>query len=120
MRITTLALIAAAAAVATIAVPATAHADSNSSFSFQSPPGNIGCEMFTGGAVCTIRDHTWAAPPPAGGDCQYGGYELKLFQGDPPCVGVWPNQIFLYPPPTLACGQTHTVGTMTSRVRLRA
>ena len=107
---------------ATIALPATAHATVNE-YQFQSPSGNIGCEMIdegngTVGAVCKVRDRTWVAPPPGGGRwCQYAGTDLKLFQGETPCVGVWPNQIWLLQDwnelATLAYGQTHTIGTIT-------
>jgi hypothetical protein len=118
-KIRTLALIAPAMVAATIALPATAHA--SNSYQFQSPSGNVGCEMWeqdgTFSAVCQLRDHTWAAPPPSG-DCHYGGYDLKLLRGGMPCAGVWPGgEIWLLQQsnelPTLAYGQTHTVGTIT-------
>ena len=77
----------------------------------------IGADNGTGSAVCKLQDHTWVAPPPAGGDCEYSGHDLKLSQGHVPCAGVWPSQIFLMPyydkVPTLSYGQTHTVGTIT-------
>jgi hypothetical protein len=91
-KIATLALIAPAVVAATIALPATAHA--SNSYQFQSPSGNVGCEMWeedgTFSVVCQLHDHTWAAPPPSG-DCQYGGYDLKLLRGGMPCAGVWPG-----------------------------
>jgi hypothetical protein len=126
-RITKLALIAAATAVATIAVPATARADViKDSYIFQSPSGNIGCEMQdrddgTGVAVCKIHDRTWLSPPP-GGDCRFAGQDLILYrsgvtdQSPAACVGVYPSQIWLaldYNKVTLAYGQTHSVGPFT-------
>ena len=118
-KITLLPLIAAATVAATVALPATAHA--SNAFQFQSPSGNIGCEMWEEdgkfSAVCQLHDHTWAAPA-ASGDCQSGGYDLKLLRDGMPCAGVWPGgQIWLQQQsnalPTLAYGQTHTVGTIT-------
>jgi hypothetical protein len=108
---------------ATIALPATAHA-TVTGYDFQSPSGNIGCEMEDEGngtivAVCKAHDHTWVAPSAAGGGqwCQDAGTDLKLFQGGTACAGVWPNQIWLQQDlgalPTLAYGQTHTIGTIT-------
>ena len=49
---------------------------------------------------------------------QSGGYDLKLLRDGMPCAGVWPGgQIWLQQQsnalPTLAYGQTHTVGTIT-------
>jgi hypothetical protein len=123
MKATKSAVIAAATVAATIALPATGRADSY--YYFQSPSGNIACDMSTGdnGAgdpVCKIKDHTWEVPVEpvaAGGTCEYSGPDLKLFQGAPPCAGVWPSQIWMLHDnntlPTLAYGQTHSVGVMT-------
>jgi hypothetical protein len=116
----TVAAVWLSAAAATIGLAAPAHADTYNYF--QSPSGNIACEMIgaddgAGSAVCKLKDHAWVAPPPAGGDCEYSGYDLKLFQGNLPCAGVWPSQIFLLEQygglQTLSYGQTHTVGTIT-------
>jgi len=97
MKSTKLALIAAATAAAAIAYPAIAHADFTS-YEFQSPSGNIGCEMMSRGgtasAVCKIHDHTWAPPPPDG-NCHSPGQDLILGQGAAACVGVYPSQIWL-------------------------
>jgi len=115
-----LALIATAGAAATLGLAAPAYADSY--YYFQSPSGNIACEMIgaddgTASAVCKLKDHTWAAPTAAGGDCEYAGDNLKLVQDHEPCLGVWPSQIFLLQDngglQTLSYGQSHTVGTIT-------
>jgi hypothetical protein len=124
MKITKLALIAASTVAATIASSATARAVVTDEYNFQTPSGNIGCTMLDQGgdtgvvATCKTKDHTWVAPSQGSGhDCEYGGPDLKLFQGDPACAGVWPNQIWLQQRentlPTLAYGQTHTLGTIT-------
>jgi hypothetical protein len=119
---TALALIATAAAAAAVSLAGPAHAETYDYF--QSPSGNIGCEMMsavdgTGSVVCKLKDHTWVAPLTSGGDCEYSGSDLKLFQGDAPCAGVWPSQIFLLQQPqygglqTLAYGQTRSIGAIT-------
>jgi len=63
--------VVAAAMVAAIALPATAHADSPS-FVFESPSGNIVCQMTTaadgtGAVACDVEDTTYA-PPRSGPD----------------------------------------------------
>ena len=115
-----LALTFGAAASAIVGLAAPAHAETY--YNFQSPSGNIACEMIaaddgTGTAVCKLKDHTWPTPTAAGGDCEYAGADLKLLQNHAPCAGVWPSQIFLLEDygglQTLSYGQTHTVGTIT-------
>lgn len=117
---TVIAVPVASAAVAIFGHLAVAHADSY--YNFQSPTGNVACEMIgaadgTGAAVCKLQNHLWSAPPATGRDCEFAGGDWKLFQGNPPCAGVWPSQIFLQQAdgslPILAYGQTHTVGTVT-------
>jgi hypothetical protein len=110
-----------AVAAGTIGFAASAHADTE--YYFRSPSGNTACEMIgavdgTATAVCKLKDHTWPAPVAAGGqNCEYSGYDLKLFQGQLPCAGVWPSQIFMEPGyatlPTLSYGQSHTMGEIT-------
>jgi hypothetical protein len=110
-----------AVAAGTIGFAASAHAETE--YDFRSPSGNTGCEMMgavdgTATAVCKLKEHTWVAPAATGGQyCEYSGYDLKLFQGQPPCAGVWPSQIFMEPRygtlPTLAYGQSHTIGALT-------
>src|SRR5262249_55571357 len=114
-------------ATAATALPlATAHAIVTDSYIFQSPSGNIGCEMLehddgTDVAVCKIHDRTWASPPPgADGGCPARtaavAQDLTLSRGGTACVGVYPSQIWLaldYNKVTLDYGQTHTIGTIT-------
>src|SRR6185295_14468519 len=101
-RVSTVAavLTSGAAALAIVGSAAPAHAETY--YNFQSPSGNIACEMIaaddgtgTGTAVCKLRDHTWPTPTAAAGDCEYAGADLKLLQNHAPCAGVWPSQIFL-------------------------
>jgi hypothetical protein len=71
LKITKLTLTATATVVAAIALPAIAHASLTDLF--QSPSGNIGCEMGTlsdgrGGASCDITQYDFAAP----GNCPNG------------------------------------------------
>ena len=119
MRITTIAAASMISAAAMIGLAATAHADTSGSF--QSASGNIGCGMRLGsggkgGVTCAVRDHTWVivAPVPkcpAG----YGDWEFDLDQGNEPgpsyscAVGtiIYPGQ------QTLDYGQTRTAGTIT-------
>jgi hypothetical protein len=112
MKITKLALIATATAAAAIALPATAQARINPP-AFQSPSGNVLCFM-NGDAPfiavqCYVSNHAYALPT---GDCS-GKVDFVLEPGKPPqgeCggdPGSWP------PPPTLAYGQTRSVGTLT-------
>lgn len=122
---TALALIATAAAAAAVSLAGPAHARTYDYF--QSPSGNIGCEMInnddgTAFAACKLKDHTWVAPVApltSGGDCEYSGSDLMLLQGDAPCAGFWPSQTFLLQQPqygglqTLAYGQTRSIGAIT-------
>jgi hypothetical protein len=124
-KITTLAAIATAPVAATIALPAIAHADDT--ITFQSPSGNIRCDMFASTntqppvALCQIWDHTYAASPGSardGGPCPSDtdvGSDVRLDQGKPAyftCtysalnsgVGPWP---------TLDYRQTRSLGTIT-------
>jgi len=111
-----------AACLAATAIVGAAPASASSYYYFQSPSGNIACEMIgaddgTGAAVCKLRDHAWTAPATADGDCEFPGTDLKLSQGKLPCAGVWPSQIFGQQDaggvPTLPYGQSHTAGAIT-------
>jgi hypothetical protein len=122
MKITMIAALSIATAATALPLAATAQANVTHSYIFQSPSGNIGCEIFdrddgTGDAVCKIHDRTWVSPAP-GGDwaCAFAGQDLILYRGAAACVGAYPSQIWLaldYNKVTLAYGQTHTVGTIT-------
>ena len=126
MKITMIAALSIAAAATAVPLAATAHADDTGQF--LSPSGNIGCMMEddAGGnifAVCKVQDHTWVAAPSE--YCQQAevpgatggpGSDLQLGQGNTPCAGFSMNQFFFsgpYAPPTLAYGQTHSVGSIT-------
>jgi hypothetical protein len=122
MNIKGLGVIAAAAIGMGAAIGSAAAAHADSYYDFGTPSGNIACTMIgaddgTGTAVCKLKEHTWAAPTETSSDCQYAGTDVKLFQGDAPCAGVWPSQIFLKQSygalPTLAYGQSHTMGAIT-------
>jgi len=123
----TRALIATAALAATVAVASPAAAETDR-FQFLTPSGNIGCQMDTApdGAAyawCKVIGHTWAAAPES--NCQKAYLpgaigeptdELQLRQGSAACTGFVMSQLFFsgeYAPPTLAYGQSHSVGSIT-------
>ena len=116
MAIMKLGLIVTATAAASTALPAIAHADPDYQL-FQSPSGNIHCELTvnykgTPYANCTIQQANYA-----GQVCQAPGLVIPQFgitQGSPAdmpgCVGTnggWPVW------PTLPYGQTRSVATIT-------
>ena len=128
MKKTALTLMATAAAAATVAIPATAHAEPSDMYQFLTPSGNIGCHMDThaegwASVWCRLQDETWVEPQDA--VCPVGNVPgsigrpapwLQLREGKPACLGAVTSQLFFsgpYAPPTLAYGQTHTVGTIT-------
>jgi len=88
MKFAKLALIATATAAAAIAIPATAQADPDYSDNqiFQSPSGNIRCNVSytvkaNPHADCTIQHSTYAAPP----GCEYLPWaQFELGQGESP------------------------------------
>lgn len=114
--ITTLALIAPAAVAATIALPTPAHADDNG-YAFQSPSGNIACNMRPdvdgrSDAVCEIAVHTWVAPPRSP-DCHLNwGSRLRLEQGSAAVFACYHQELGA-PEQTLDYGQTQSFGTIT-------
>ena len=116
MAIMKLGLIVTATAAASTALPAIAHADPDYQL-FQSPSGNIHCELTinykgTPYANCTIQQSSYA-----GQLCQEPGLVIPQFgvgQGGPAhmpgCVGTnggWPAL------GTLDYGQTRSVGPIT-------
>ena len=114
-KITKLALTAAATAAATIAVPATARADDPNAQFFQSPTGNIHCEVgrsYKGNAYanCTVQNAAYAAPS---GQCPLSAPtnpQFTLIPGVPPylsCVSA-DNP----PWPTLDYGQTRSLDSI--------
>jgi len=112
-----LALIATATVAATIALPATAHADGGS---FQSPSGNIFCEMGVGGVTCEIGDHTYGLPPSPCEHSAWGG-RFSMDQGSAPVMECHNDTIrpsYSSPGPnpdvpTLNYGQTRSLGAIT-------
>lgn len=112
--------VVAAAMVAAIALPATAHADSPS-FVFESPSGNIVCQMTTaadgtGAVACDVEDTTYA-PPRSGPDwCD----PFSLDQGSTPNAHCHTDVAVPGTPfghgravDMLGYGQTRSVGAIT-------
>ena len=99
------------AVAATIGLAATAHADD--AYAFRSPSGNVGCKMGAGGAMCEIKDYTWFIPRPADYTMGGKGNRFLLGQGGAPIGGDWhSDHEFPDGAPTLAYGQTRTVGSI--------
>jgi hypothetical protein len=127
MKVTPLAMIAAATVAATITLPATAHGDDNRQ-KFESPSGNIRCVLDvssqTGApvALCQLRDYTYVVPAglprdSSGGPCQraqYGG-DYGLDQGQPGYLGCSYAALDsgVGPWPTLDYGQSRSLGAIT-------
>jgi hypothetical protein len=117
MKIKMIAALSIATAATALPVAAIAHANTPF-YDFQSPSGNIHCEL-TGDykdnpyANCTVQQSTYA-----GQLCQEPGLVIPQFvvaQGEPPvdphhCVGINGGVATL---PTLDYGQTRSLGTIT-------
>jgi hypothetical protein len=120
-EITTLAAIATATVAATIALPAAARADITMN-DFQSPSGDIVCEISTGsdrtgGVFCDIGAY---GPPPYRPDCPQGwGVRFGLNQDNAPVSQCQEDTIIPGSRPsnrglaTLAYGKTASAGTIT-------
>jgi hypothetical protein len=85
------AMATALATVAAVAQPAIARADTNGTFGFQTPSGNIACSLGpaerggTNGFVgCEIGEHTYSAPPRPPTCPQAWGDRFTLAQGGQP------------------------------------
>lgn len=119
-----------ASATAAVVVAATAHAGgppnvptvptvpSAASYSFQSPGGNIACNLGSdtngvAGVACDIGDHTYTPPPtPAG--CHLGwGDRFSMQQGNPAMMDCHGDTLRVPGLPTLDYGQTRTAGSIT-------
>ena len=100
-----------AMAAAAIALPAAAHADSDN---FLSPSGNIACNISAGGVACDIRDYTYQPPPPplCAQHISWGN-RFTLDQGKAAAIVCHGDTLRVPGEPTLAFGQTKTVGTLT-------
>jgi hypothetical protein len=116
-KISKLALIATATVAAAIALPATAHADI-----FQSPPGDIVCELSTGsdGAGDVLCDIGTYGPPSYAPECDRGwGYRFSLHQRSVPVSHCQLDTVIPGSAPrnrglgTLAYGKTASAGTLT-------
>jgi hypothetical protein len=119
MKIGMIAAVAIAAAATSLPLAAIARADVH--YEFQSPSGNIGCDLYagsdgTGIAHCEIRDQTWviAAPVPNCGS-NPGGWQFSLDQGKGPGLGYSCAAGTLSQPglATLDYGQTRSAGAIT-------
>ena len=122
MKITLLVALSIAASAATLPLAATARADSG--VQFQSPSGNIFCEMHgdggQGGVACEIANFTYELPP---SPCEHSawGSRFALEQGSVPVMEchndtIRPPHNFPGPNPdvpTLDYGQTRSVGAIT-------
>src|SRR5580704_2900679 len=118
MKIRMFAAVSIATAATTLPLAAIAHADPIY-YHFQSPSGNIGCDMTDygngkGSVWCEVRDHTWVAPPPGGNSSQSGAgfscsggpsgtftnaddFLIDQGQGYAPCPGHYLGQMFMTP-----------------------
>jgi hypothetical protein len=121
MKITLIAALSIATAATALPLAAVAHADHSFS-AFLSPSGNIRCVLYDHGqnplAACQVGNHTYVAPPAS--PCADGGAapgsEFRLEQGQQPHLPCEytpldsgeGNQL-----PTLAYGQTSSLGTIT-------
>ena len=106
-----LALIVTATVAAPIALPATAHADG---YQFQSPSGNIACDIRTEAVACDISEHTYQLPPPP--PCAQHvswGNRFLLEQGKAAVIECHGDTLRVPGEPTLNFGQTKSVGTFT-------
>jgi hypothetical protein len=100
-----------AAVAAAIAVPATAQAESEQ---FQSPSGNIACDISAGGVACDIRDYTYQPPPPP--LCAQHlawGNRFGLDRGKAAVIVCHGDTLRVPGEATLDYGQTKSVGTFT-------
>ena len=95
---------------AAIALSAAAHADSEQ---FQSPSGNIACDISAGGVACDIRDYTYQPPPPplCAQHISWGN-RFTLDQGKPAAIVCHGDTVRVPGEPTLDFGQTKSVGTL--------
>jgi hypothetical protein len=118
-RFVTRSLAAGALAAAYFTVPA-ADADTGYQF-FQSPSGNISCQLGTfldagisrATAACQVGQHNFSTPPrPA--DCMGGwGDSVALTQGGQPSLQCHNDTLLGSSQPVLDYGQTRSVGPIT-------
>jgi hypothetical protein len=121
MKISSVALLAAAITLAVIAEPATARADDDYQM-FQSPSGNIRCHIDSQRtyptAMCQLGSYTYPAPPASSVACESGanpGRLFRLVQGQPGqfgCNYAALDSGYSGPWPTLGYGQTRSAGAV--------
>lgn len=99
-------------------VPTVPNVPSSTSYQFQSPGGNIACNLGPGtssvaGVACDIGDHTYT-PPPTPADCHLGwGDRFSLQQGNAAMMNCHGDTLRVPGLATLDYGQTRTVGSIT-------
>jgi hypothetical protein len=85
---------------------------------FQSPSGNISCQLYwfetaTASVGCQVRDYTFAAPPHPT-NCQGGwGDSIGLVQGQPAKFDCHSSTLFGGNPAILPYGGTQSLGAIT-------
>jgi hypothetical protein len=107
MRIV-LAVLATAAAAIVLAPPAQADGSS-----FQSPSGNIACQLGAAGVACDIRDYTYQPPPPplCAQHISWGN-RFVLEPGKAGTIVCHGDSVRVPGEPTLDYGQTASAGTL--------
>ena len=113
MKITMTAALLVATAATTPPLAAIAHADDT--ITFQSPSGNVRCDIFDSPvleALCQIGDYTYATPSASPCDV---GHDFRLDQGKPAYLSCRYSALNsgFGPWPTLNYGQTRSLGAMT-------
>ena len=111
-------------ATAATALPLAATAQADSVLLFQSPSGNIFCQMGAsddgqGSVTCEIADHAYVLPPPPCEHSAWGG-RFGMEQGSAPVMACHNDTIrpaYGFPGPNPAVpildyGQTRSVGTL--------
>ena len=113
MKITMIAALSVATAAIALPLAATAHADDT--ITFQSPSGNIRCDIFDSPApeaLCQIGEYTYAPPPATPCDL---GHDFRLDQGKPAYLSCRYSALNsgFGPWPTLDYGQRRSLGPIT-------
>lgn len=104
-------VIATATVATAIALPAAAHADS---YQFQSPSGNIACDIGNDHAACDISEYTYQPPPPPPCAQHFPwGSRFVLEAGKAGTVHCHSDTLRMPGEPILAFGQTKSAGTFT-------
>jgi len=125
-KLTMLVLFAAAMVATTVAHPAPSHADPGDRQPFQTPSGNIRCDLFTSDlmALCSIEDHSYVAPPgsektsdgdPCPGPDDPSHFHFRLDEGKPAYLTCAYSALNsgIGPWPMLDYGHTQSAGPIT-------